>query len=243
MQGTTHHPVPVEKQGTAECAQFSFSLAMRSLGLDISAQEIIDNIPVNRRPDGTLWGTSPAKIASYLLEGYPVQISALCSDLTVIDQSWKSLDAHEIIQRLEAMVSRIDELPVSNITRDNVELYAKDYIAFLKSGGNIQVGPITSAAIKKALHSGPVVAAVAAQHFYENLGRLVYRKDAIGVNDSITGRPGTHMVVISGYREKDFTVVDPEYASENKYSFEHIVTSIAAAQIESDNVVYCLSKK
>lgn len=245
MSKPVHWDVPVLKQGPADCVQHSFSLAMRGLGLQITAKEIIDKIPVNKRPDGTLWGTSPAAVAAYLLSIFPISATALSSDVTVTDFSWIGYSNQKLEEALQTMLSHINEVALTNISRENVEIYANDYLTFVKNGGTLKVGLFTIQDMKNQLANGPLVTTVLAQHFYKNeRGRWYFAEDnETQVRDSILGRPNNHTIVISGYTENGFTVVDPFTAKESEYDFEHIITSIAAAQIESDNVVYCFSKK
>lgn len=238
------YSVPVVKQGAADCVQNSFAIAMQGLAFkDITAKSIIEEIPVNARPDGSLWGTSPAAVATYLLNNYPIDIHLLISDAVIFDTTWIEDSSQQLIRHLEDYIARIDEVPETNITKDNIELYAHDYLSFLKSGGTVAIGSVTSHAMKEQLQNGPLVITVGAQHYYDKkFGRFYFDENGKMIQDPVKGRASTHNMTVSGFDKNGFFISDPD-GNEAHHSFEHIVTSIAAAQIESDNFAYCLSKK
>lgn len=230
--------VPLITQGESECVQASASQILAFYGIKKTIEEIKNEVPILRSQDGELIGTSWAHIALYFLElGFDVTFHT--TDVVIFDRTWKDLEKEKILAKLE---QRQPHLTHAFYTRDVLDLYFDGYSKFLKQGGTIRLPVITNNYLYKLLEKGPIVASVDYQ-FLNEVSKWSYdAKTDQWKEDDISGIPLTHAIIISGYHDGAYTIVDPDYrfGGVRTIDCDHLLGAFYLAQFGFDNILITL---
>lgn len=156
-------------------------------------------------------GTLEVQLGIHALkEGFEVIIYT--HNLMIFDPTWffpKKLARSELINKLKGQM----------LTKDKGKLHfaCKSYIEFLKRGGSLRMGDLTSRTLKKYLqHETPLLAGLSSTYLYSSSRERVV--DNHQVPDDVGGLPEGHFVVLDHYDsvQKMVGVVDPYV--DNPYS-------------------------
>lgn len=209
-------------------------------GKDITAEQIMNDIPVGFNDQGEPWGTINQQLATWCIgQGYKVKMYTF--DCQVIDQSWRDLSKAKLIERLEAAKAGRN---VPSLGEEWSKAYLQSYIDYLNAGGELHIQSyVTSKLLYKLLKDGPLLACVCFNTMYgtghsKNIG---LRQSEI---DDVNGNSTNHSIVIYGVTEKgDFEIADPwREPGTHVIEPERMLASITAAQVECDNLFFQLEK-
>ena len=235
------HNVPRVVQGPEECVQSSAAQILAFYGITKSIPEIREEVPMLFSKDGRPLGTSFPHIALYFVElGFHTTMHV--ADLEIFDRRWALLSSAELLEKLE---QRAPHLKHSVYDREMLDVYFDGYPRFLKAGGTITLPVVTHAYLRSLLEKGPVYASVDYQ-LLNNCAKYSY--DSIKqeyVEDDISGTAITHAIIISGFTDTTYTIVDPDYhfGGVRTIDADHFLGAFYLAQLTFDNVLISLEKK
>lgn len=235
-----NHKVPLIRQGLLQCVQASTAQLLQAYGIQKTIEEIREEVPVYISSLGIPLGSSLGHIASYMItQGYQVTIHTV--DTEIFDKSWESLTKEEIVLRLK---ERRKYVRHSRYEEEALNAIFDGYIQFLKSDGKIIYPIVDERYIVELLKKGPVFCVVNYNFLNEVARGKFDRKTNAFVRDSIAGSPSTHAVVIAGYDEGVFTIVDPdsELGGVRKFAAGHLLGAFYLAQTDFDCILITLQK-
>ncbi len=234
------HNVPFVKQGESECVQASAAQILAFYGINKTIEEIKEEVPVLRTKKGELIGTSWAHIALYFLE-LEFKVTFHTTDVVIFDRRWKNLSSEELLKKLK---QRQPHLTHAFYSREILDAYFDGYTRFIKKGGIIRLPIVTNDYLYGLLEKGPIVASVDYQ-FLNEVSKWSYDAKTDGwVEDDITGIPLTHAIIISGYRDGAYTIVDPDfrYGGVRTIDPDRLLGACYLAQLSYDNMLITLSQ-
>lgn len=160
------------------------------------------------------------------------------SDTQITDLSWANLGSAELIARLKAVKDVRDVAALGGKHWSRV--YVEGYIDMLERGGELEILPfIGRDLLYVCLAKAPIFANVSG-NILDKHGRTKNQNALTHTSapDDINGRTFTHSIVIHGNDEDgNFLVADP-WEGLRVVGPEHMVLSIAGAQIECDNQIF-----
>jgi hypothetical protein len=236
MKAITHSIKHSYQPTNNSCSQAALAMLLSHYGQELSAEQIIDSVPVGKNDHGEDWGTINQQLATWCLgQGYSVELHT--ADFQIIDLSWAKLAKAELIERMELAKDHRD---VPALGKAWSRLYLQSYIDFVKAGGELHIWPfMTTQLIDGMLASGPLLACVCYSVLY-NIGR----SKNIGLRESrpddLNGKIENHSVVIYGRDENgNYLVADPwKEPGRHIVEPEHLLCAMTAAQVECDNLVF-----
>lgn len=210
------------------------------LGVEMTPEQIMDNVPVNKDASGKDLGTLNQELVTWCLtQGFAVEMHT--ADFQLIDTSWAEMEKDKLLERMELAKTHRD---VPSIGKEWSERYIQSYINFVKAGGELHIEPYMSELlINQLLSTGPLVVAVCFQVLHQTGRTKGIGLRAIEAND-IEGGLTTHSVVVYGKNDAgDYLVADPwEQPGRFVFKPERLLMAMAASQIECDNVFFQLRK-
>lgn len=209
-------------------------------GKDITAEQIMADIPVSLNDKGEPWGTINQQLATWCIgQGHKAKMYTF--DCQVIDQSWRMLDKVKLIERLDAAKAGRN---VPALGEEWSKTYLQSYIDYLNAGGELHIEPyVTTRLLYELLADGPLLACVCFNTMYGS----GHSKD-VGLRqseiDDVNGKNTNHSIVIYGVTESgDFEIADPwQEPGTHIIEAERMLAAITAAQIECDNLFFQLDK-
>jgi hypothetical protein len=185
--------VPYFKQKAMTCGPSSLQQVMAYYGKKMKLGDIIKDIPM------FMDGTYLAYLAKYAMEaGFKPLI--ITYNVDIFDPTWFRLSRKSLIKKLRSR-SRIRKLDI------NIRRGCKSYVDYLESGGKLSFNFTTTEIIKKYLKKKrPIIVRLSSTILHDRK-RLDLNKDK---RDDISGSPGFHFVVVSGYKNGKFLIVDPQ---------------------------------
>jgi hypothetical protein len=223
------------------CSQTALSILLSyyDIAKQMSAEEIMQQIPVNKDEKGEDWGTINQQLATWCIgQGFAVELYTF--DCQAIDLSWADLDQDQLLARIEATKPVRD---VPSLGRQWSEIYLRSYADFVKAGGQLFIKPyVTTVLLYELLKRGPILLCVCFNTLH-NKGRSTYPGVREIVPDDVNGKVTNHTIVIFGITEKgDFEIADPwEKPGFHTIDPERMLCAITAAQIECDNLLFQLT--
>jgi len=224
------------------CAQASLSMLLSYYDEDYSQDLILEKVPTVKDEDGEAVGSLIPQLAEWCTElGYKTNL--ISYDFTITDYYWQDKSQNEI---LEAFKSIQDTTDYPGLGKYYSKEYVKAYISFIEKGGNLIVRPYLSVSeLKKMLDKSPLHMSVSYSGLY-GVGRTKNNKEKIrtkggpDLNGSIT----THSIVVNGYDEDNFIILDPweDDNQEVKIPHEQLTWAFASAVIESDALIVQLDR-
>lgn len=240
MQAITHTIEHSYQSTNNNCGQTALTMLFSNFGLNISAEEIMQAVPVNNDENGNPMGTINQNLAGWAL-GQGFKVTMYTFDFQIIDLSWQKYSQDKVVERLEAAKHTRD---IPALGQYWSKQYVQSYINFVKAGGELHIKPcVTRGLLNELLQKSPVLACVSYSVLY-NKGRSKKVGLRKSVDDDINGTVGTHTIVIYGITERgDFLIADPwEEPGLHTTNPERLVCAMTASQIECDNLIISLGK-
>lgn len=129
------------------------------------------------------------------------------ADTDLFDQSWITLEPNELVEKLKARQAVIKHI---NYDRDALTAISEGYVLFLNKGGKIVFPVVDVEYIYNFLQKGPVYAVLNYQFAFQR-PKFVYSQTTKEYEeDSINGSIATHALLIIGYKEGKFCLLDPD---------------------------------
>ncbi len=231
------YKVPLIKQGVQECAQASAAQIISYYGLNKSLEEIKQEVPVYIDSDGRKYGTSLGHIATYFQKlGFKTKLHS--SDIIIFDRSWQEINSEELAKKLSERTPFIKHGIYDEAT---IKVIVDGYSQYLASGGQISLPLVDTAYILKYLQQGPLYMVVS-YNSLNNCPKYDFSGDPI--QDDIKGIPTTHAIVISGYQDGQFEIVDPdfEFGGYRKISESQLLAAFYLAQTDMDSLFISFEK-
>jgi hypothetical protein len=233
----THYYQPTNNS----CSQSALAILLSFFGQNLTPEEIVAKIPVNKNDKGEDWGTINQHLATWCLSlGFEVEMHT--ADFQIIDLSWIGLPEEKLLLRMElAKDSR--EVPI--LGKDWSKIYTQSYIDFVKAGGKLHIQPyMTTELLNSLIVESPILLCVNYNVLYS-----VGRSNNVGLRkaelDDVNGNLTNHSIVIYGidddgnylvadpYKEPGLQVVEPE----------RMIAGMSASQVECDNLFFQLKIK
>lgn len=223
------YTVALTKQGTQECVQASASQILSYYGIHKTIMDIKKEVPVYIDSQGINRGTSLGHIAAHFQK---LGLSTILhtSDVILFDPSWKKIDSTNLITKLKA---RLPHLVHGWYDKTTLTLIVDGYIQYLNNGGQIIFPIIDIPYILKYLKQGPIYMTVS----YNVLNQCSkYDFTKIDTQDDLKGLPSTHAIVISGYSNGTFDIVDPDinYGGYRKIPESRLLAAFYLAETDMD---------
>lgn len=176
------------------CGPTCLHAVYRFYGDDIPLEQVIAEVP-SLEGGGTL----AVLLASHALRrGYRATIYSY--NLQVFDPTWFTPGVHDLHTRLAAQMQNKDVPKLHVATRA--------YLDFLERGGRLRFEDLTAGLIRQYLdRSKPILTGLSATYLYRSAREFGPHAEY----DDIRGEASGHFVVLSGYdqREKTVLVADP----------------------------------
>jgi len=234
------YEVPLVKQGLQECTQASVTQLLNYYGINKTIEEVKKEVPVYVSPEGKPVGTSLGHMGCYLLQqGFQTTFHIV--DVEIFDRSWKELTSEQLVQKLQ---ERKQFIRHSRYEQEAFDLIFDGYISFLRSGGKIELPIIDEAYLVKQLEQAPFLAVVSYNFLHSDSKYRYDNEHNINVRDDIKGNPTTHAIIVSGYEEGKFSIVDPDEENGGKktISASQLIGAIYLAETDFDSLVLTVSK-
>jgi uncharacterized protein YvpB len=232
---SSFYDVPLIQQGLQECAQASAAQLLNFLGRNKTIDEVKEEVPVYLDKEGQPLGTSIGHIANYFIQqGYKTTIHT--TDIQLFDRSWIGKTNEELIELLQQREKYIKH-PIYGA--DVFDVIFDGYISYLKEGGSITFPLIDETYLVKMLEKGPLFAVVS-YNFLNSIPKYKYIKDENKyLQDPIQGNPTTHSIVIAGYKDNKFYIVDPDFDFGGKKWVDSglLIASLYVAETNYDNLI------
>jgi hypothetical protein len=223
------------------CSQTCLAMVLSFFGFDMTPEQVIQGVPVNKNDKGEDWGTINQDLATWALkQGYSVEMHT--ADIQITDLGWANMSGEQMVERMKLAK---DNREVPSLGKAVSALYMRSYISFVETGGVLHVQPfITSELIDQLLPVAPVLAAVSFGVLHK-VGRVTNTGLRQYKPDDLTGGTGTHSVVIYGKDDSGKYLIADPWQEPGLHVIEsaHLVAAIGAAQIECDNLLFQLIKK
>jgi hypothetical protein len=145
---------------------------------------------------------------SAIKRGFKVKIITISTE--IFDPSWAELDNKKLIKKMKKRINFLSRKrnKDSYIIEWNIAPL-KRAVKFLEEGGELIFCPVTTQLIKYFLRKKvPVIVPVNENVFYG------IRRTVNDEYDDIRGMAGGHIVVISGFKGKEFIITDSERLAE-----------------------------
>jgi len=205
--------IKIKEQKNFECLSACILAVFEFYRTDLGIDEIIKEISINSQKLYD-WEFKAGTLA--LKQGLQVRIHSNVSQL--FDPSWVNLNREELIEKLkeELDYSKKREKRIKKEPSQNYYIYPNQEIAsritgeietiidFLESKGKIDFSPISKEKIQDYIDNNiPVIASISPTLLHRM--KRVYKNKA----DDIRGINWGHMIIISGYDDKNFIISDP----------------------------------
>jgi len=240
MQEIEHQIVAI-KQRPAECMQTATTQLLSFFDPSIHVEDVIKNVPVYIE-NGEKIGTSPGHLAAYLAQqGYKTTVYVF--DVELFDPSWNGESSNKIIELLK---QRQDGIPSNSWLARYHHVLIDGWELFVDSGGVFMQPSLSIKLLRDLVKDHPFLMMVNSTYL-NHASKQQYNKETDKFeDDSINGRSLTHGVTCAGYKDGSFLIVDPdppEGQDQHRWIKEdHLITSIMAAQTESDNLLVVIDR-
>jgi len=191
---------------SSDCVQACASQVLKYYGATKSIDDIKKEVPVSYDSQGHPVGSSVGHIAAYFAElGFRTTMHV--ADVWFLDRTWIGLGTEELLAKIE---KRVPFLKHGIYEQDLIKVIADGYVLFLKKGGILQYPVVDESYLYLLLQRGPIYAVVNVQFLYDQ-PRLKYDEATKQYEPSdIEGVPLTHAILIDGYKDGQFHLVDPD---------------------------------
>lgn len=231
------YKIPLIKQGIKECVQASASQILSYYGIEKTIDQVKQEVPVYVDATGVIRGTSLGHIATYF-QKLGLKTTLHTSDIIIFDPTWKNLNSEKLIQKLTLRQPFIQH---GWYDQETLITIVDGYIQYLKKHGTITLSIIDVSYLLQYLQQGPIFMSVS----YNVLNHCAkYDFSKTNTPDDIKGLPSTHAIIISGYKDGFFDVVDPdfEFGGYRKISESQLIAAYYLAQTDMDSLFISLKK-
>lgn len=227
--------VSIDKQPDyTTCGPTSLHAVYRYYGDLIALDEVINEI--NQFEEGG--GTLAAVLGKHALErGY--EVSIVSYNINIFDPTWFNLSSEQICKKLE------ESLKSPNINSKH-KFALNQYIAFIKSGGQLIFEDLSGKLLKKIIKKRiPILTGLSSTWLY----RDKRENPVTNEYDDLNGEPVGHFVVIDGYSRKEFFICDPYHNnpinSSHHYNIEatRLLSSVLLGISSYDGNLLLIKKK
>lgn len=217
------------------------AMLLSFFGQTYTPEEIASKVPVNKNDEGEDLGTINQQLATWCLsQGYEVEMYT--ADFEVVDLSWSMLSKEELLVRMEA-TKELREVPA--LGKEWSKIYMQSYIDFVTAGGKLYIRPyMTTELLDGLLPSSPLLLCVCYNVLYD-----IGRSKDIGLRksraDDVSGKLTNHSIVVYGRNDRgNYLISDPwKVPGTHEVEPERLLASMAAAQMECDNLLFQLEKR
>ncbi|MBU2577774.1 hypothetical protein KKA69_02970 [Patescibacteria group bacterium] len=236
-----NHKVPLIQQKLQDCVQASAAQILSFYGIKKDLKEIKKEVPVYISKNNKPLGSSLGHIGTYFLK-LGLEATIHTTDTQIFDRSWQKLTKKEIIGKL---IKRKKYIKHPIYQKEEFNLIFDGYISFLKSGGKINFPIITNEYIYNLLQKGPIYAVINFQFLNSVPKYTLNNKTGQIVKDDIKGNSSTHAIVISGFKNNKYIIVDPDenFGGVREIEVDHLLGSFYLAQTDYDNLLISLAQK
>jgi len=190
-----------------DCAQASSVPFLSFYGVEKTLDQVKNEVPVFENAEGKKLGTAIGHIATYFLnQGLNATIHT--SDVEIFDQTWINLSSKELIEKIQ---ERQTHLKHAVYSADALSAICDGFIQFLKEGGKLVFPAVDEKYVYELLKQGPIYTTINYQFAFQ---RPRFSEDM--QTDPISGNLLTHALLIIGYRDGKFCLLDPESANEEE---------------------------
>lgn len=232
--------IPILKVDFQDCIQVAAIQLLSFYGVEKTLSDVKKEIPVYVSKRGLTLGSSIGHMATYFLKlGFKVTMHIV--DIEIFDRSWANLSKRELIKNLEKRKKFIRH---PRYDAEAFNLIFEGYTTFLKSGGMIKFPIIDEKYLLNLLERGPIYAVVS-YSFLNSAAKYKFVKSGKRlIKDSIKGSPGTHVVIVSGYKNGKFKITDsdPKFLGERWFKPGHLIGSIYLAETDFDPLLITLER-
>lgn len=212
-------------------------MLLTALGQPLSAEEVKKDVPVFVNARGDEIGTSFSHMAAFIQSrGNRVTIHA--TDIELLDRSWEGIGSEEIIKKLHQRKAHIRH---AYHGRDVIDAYIDGYEQFLRAGGQITFPILTEAYLHDLLLVNPFTAAVSHNYLNSEPKKVFNQQTRERSADDLAGYTTTHAVVISGYKDGQFLIIDADQPTQKSgtrwLDAGHLIGAICLAETEWDNII------
>ncbi|MDP4000318.1 MAG: hypothetical protein Q8Q11_02715 [bacterium] len=195
------------------------------------------DVPLHTNTQGVVIGTTFAHAALHLRRlGFRTTIHT--TDIDLLDRTWEGLDAKELRKKL---TQRKKFIRHPFLDEEAVEAYAEGYVSFVRAEGRIKHPVLTTKYLHRLLEKAPFIAAVSKQYLVSCSKKRFVGKTGKAVFDDVRGQTNTHAIVVAGYRDGRFLIIDSSApnarAGRRWLNAEHLIGAICLAETEWDNLV------
>ena len=232
-----HYDIEQERQGLQECVQASAIQILSYYGIKKTLADVKKEVPVYVDEFGINRGTSLGHIATYFQElGLRTKLHTV--DLIVFDRSWISVTKNELIANL-----KLRERYVKHGWYDQklIKVMINGYTSYIKSGGSVLQPVVDVPYILSYLEKGPLYFVVS-YNSLNNCSKYDFSKE--NEQDPIKGLPSTHAIVVSGYENGFFEIVDPDFnfGGYRKISASQLIAAYYLAETDTDCLFISIEK-
>ena len=233
----THYYQPTNHS----CSQSAMAILLSFFGKNLTPEEIVAKIPVNKNDKGEDWGTINQQLATWCLsQGFDVDMYT--ADFEIIDLSWAKLPKEKLLERMELAK---DHRNVPALGKEWSKIYTQSYIDFLEAGGQLHIRPyVTTELLDSLLSYSPLLLCVCYNVLYCK-GRSKDMGLRKSETDDLNGKLTNHSIVIYGKdSDGNYLIADP-YKEPGLHTIEpeRMLAAMTAAQMECDNLLFQLKKK
>jgi hypothetical protein len=228
------------KQGIQECAQASTASLLNFLGIMKTIEQVKAEVPVYVDAKGKLKGTSIGHMASYLIK-LDLKVTLHTVDIQVFDQTWKGLSKVELLNNLKA---RQASLKHPEYDKEGIAAIIEGYRMFLDAGGKMVMPIIDEEYLYNLLIQGPFLAVVSYNFLNQTSKYAWVEGNDKPIQDPVKGKPSTHMIVVNGYKDHQFQIMDPDYEFGGRrwINSSLLVGSIYLAETDFDSLLISVTQ-
>jgi uncharacterized protein YvpB len=205
------------KQPPNECEPTCLKQVLDYFGISVSLDELIKKISTGKyRWHNWDFNTGTAAM------NYGLSVTIYTTSTGIFDPTWFTLKRNKLIEKMkrEAYYFKISKY-------SGLPSYIEDSLAalkYLEVGGNIVFKSITTELMKQALSQKHPLIAPLNYTLLRNTPRERYvKKSKEWIPDDVKGNSYGHVVVIDGFDESTFSVVDPWPKSKGRYPVDKVV--------------------
>jgi hypothetical protein len=238
-----HYNIPHTKQEeAADCAQAAAAQILAFYDVHKTVGDIKSEVGVGKDASGKPVGSSVGHLAAYLI-GLGFEVTMHTSDIQVFDRSWIDLDVQELIQNIRRRTPQVQH---PRYEADLITEVCEGFIVFLEKGGKMDFSVVDEAYLHSLLEQGPIYTVINYQFMFDApKGQYSKGQDRF-ITETIKGQPNTHAIVISGYKEGKFSVIDPDKPveeSERWVDASRLVGAYYLADMDIDSILLTLTPK
>ena len=238
---TIKHDIPLQTQTkSSNCVQTSTSQFISFYGLDISPDDIEEEIPVRFDKEGKPMGTLLPDIGTWLIKSYGLKATMHVFDVQILDRTWAKLTHGELLETMK----KVQQTGIATAKTWYAPYLIDAYVDFLKAGGTIDITRCTNDLLRSLIDKGTVMAIVNFNYLYD-WPRETYNKDTEHYEtDVMNGKVTEHDIVLTGYDDGVYFYNDCASVVSGKKTVNDdvLIGAICTAQINSDNYLLTVEK-